>query len=103
MTRQENSSASHSFGIMKSLALCFLVLYGVRPVFAQSDSLVFKNGDVMVGELKSMDRGVAVVSTKYSDSDFKVTWLLLRRLYARKSYTCDDIRRSAGCLATSHP
>ena len=44
--------------------------------FASSidDSLVFKNGNILDGELKSMDRGVLQIETDYSDSDFKKAW-----------------------------
>ena len=55
---------------MTILLLIFISLC----VYAQNDSLVFKNGNIIVGEIKSMDRGVVVVSTDYSDSDFKIEW-----------------------------
>lgn len=51
-----------------------LMFGGVQRVCAQLDTLAFKNGDKMVGEIKSLDRGVAVVSTDYSDTDFKISW-----------------------------
>ncbi|MBN1482603.1 DUF481 domain-containing protein [candidate division KSB1 bacterium] len=39
-----------------------------------SDSLLFKNGNALNGEIKSMNRGVLVLETDYSDSDFKIKW-----------------------------
>jgi hypothetical protein len=40
-------------------ALAFLlILFSVNKVFAQHDSLILKNRDVIVGEIKSLDRGV---------------------------------------------
>lgn len=50
-------------------------------VFAQTDSLVLKNKNYIVGEIKSMDRGVLTIETDYSDSDFKVTWLEIAEIY----------------------
>jgi hypothetical protein len=43
-------------------------------VVAQTDSLFFVGGGVLVGEIKSMDRGVLTIETSYSDDDFKVEW-----------------------------
>jgi hypothetical protein len=40
----------------------------------QNDSLIFKNGNFIVGEIKSLDKGVVQVSTDFSDSDFKIEW-----------------------------
>ncbi len=46
----------------------------MNSIYAQVDSLKLKNGDVIVGELKSMDRGILTIETDYSDSDFKIEW-----------------------------
>ena len=43
-------------------------------VSAQIDSLKFENGDIIVGEIKSMDKGILQIETDYSDSDFKIEW-----------------------------
>ena len=64
------------------LAICNLF---VGKVMAQHDSLILKNGDVMVGELKSMDKGVLTIETPYSKSDFTVEWNKLKKIYS-KSY-----------------
>jgi hypothetical protein len=56
------------------LLFSFTRLYASAPI----DSLIFKNGNIMDGEIKSMDRGVVVVSTDYSDSDFKIEWAGIR-------------------------
>jgi len=51
-------------------------------LFAQHDSLVFKNGDVMIGEIKSLDKGVLTIETAYSKSDFTVKWSGIKEIYA---------------------
>ena len=43
-------------------------------LFAQTDTLIFKNGNMVVGEIKSMSRGVIQIETDYSDSDFMIEW-----------------------------
>jgi hypothetical protein len=58
---------------MRKFTLIMFVL--VHICFAtSSDSLVFKNGNALNGEIKSMYRGVLVLETDYSDSDFKIKW-----------------------------
>lgn len=42
--------------------------------FAQNDSLVFNKNILIVGEVKSMDRGVVHVKTDFSDKDFAIEW-----------------------------
>ena len=44
------------------------------PLFSQVDSLILINGDIIVGEVKGMDKGVVTIETDYSDSDFKIEW-----------------------------
>jgi hypothetical protein len=47
----------------------------------QHDSLILKNKDVIVGEIKLLDKGVLVLETDYSDSDFTIEWLQVKELY----------------------
>jgi hypothetical protein len=55
--------------------MCLLLfLLGSLRLSAQTDTLVFINGDVMMGEVKKMDKGVMVAETEYSDSDFQIEW-----------------------------
>ncbi len=41
---------------------------------AQADSVFFESGEFVIGEIKSMDRGVLKIETDYSDSDFLIEW-----------------------------
>src|SRR6478735_1906091 len=49
---------------------------------AQRDSLVLKNGNVIVGELKSLDKGVVTIETDYSKSDFTIEWSGIKEIYS---------------------
>lgn len=42
---------------------------------AQTDSVLFESGEFVIGEIKSMDRGVLKIETDYSDSDFLIEWI----------------------------
>ncbi len=59
---------------MKKILLFIVISLWSIGSFAQKDSLILKNGDIMVGEIKSMDRGVVTIETDYSDDDFKIEW-----------------------------
>jgi hypothetical protein len=45
-----------------------------------------KNGHVIIGEIKSMTRGVIQVETDYSDSDFKIEWDQVSQLFSDQFY-----------------
>jgi len=53
---------------------------------SNADSLVFSNGNVIVGEIKSLDLGVLVMKTSYSDSDFKIEWSGVRRIFTTSMF-----------------
>lgn len=42
--------------------------------YAQKDSVVFRNGNYMTGTIQSMNKGVLLMETAYSDADFKIDW-----------------------------
>jgi hypothetical protein len=71
--------------------------------FAQTDSLIFNNGDAMVGEIKSMDRGVVIVETDYSDSDFLVEWEHIKKVYTQTQFlvTLSNGAKHYGKLTTN--
>lgn len=84
-------------------ALLFLLF--AMPLFSQKDSLVLSNGDILVGELKNMDRGVATIETDYSDSDFKIEWDGIIELFTDNEYliTLSDGSRFNGRLQSISP
>lgn len=59
-----------------------LLLFSLNHLFAQSDSLILNNGDIIIGEFKDMDRGVLTIETDYSDSDFKIEWEGIKEIYS---------------------
>ncbi|PWJ43895.1 DUF481 domain-containing protein [Sediminitomix flava] len=67
---------------------------------AQTDSLIFENGDKMVGELKNMEYGVIVMKTNYSDSDFKIEWDGIDQIFSSTLFliTISDGTRYIGYL-----
>lgn len=86
-------------GIKGCLMIAALVLlYSVAN--AQNDSLVLANGDIMVGEIKSLDKGVLYIETPYSKNDFNVKWVEVKEVYSTTRFliTLKDGRRITSSL-----
>ena len=76
----------------------FSFLATCMGAIAQNDSLILNNGNVIVGEIKSMDKGVLQIETDYSDSDFKIELEGIKEIYsaARFLFTTSDGSRYTG-------
>lgn len=66
------------FGLFFFLTLSFLV--------KGQDTLYLSNGDVLHGEVKSLSKGVLLIETPYSDSDFEVEWLKVAQFLSKRTY-----------------
>src|SRR5690554_389696 len=65
----------------------FIFLFISSLTWSQNDTLILKNKDKIIGEIKSMDKGVVIVKTSYSDSDFKITWLDIISVRSNQNYS----------------
>jgi len=85
---------------MKRIFILSFILFSTSFAFSQNDSLILNNGNVIVGELKDMDRAVATVETPYSDDDFKIEWDGIKEIYTTTSYliTTSDGSRYNGAI-----
>ena len=61
---------------------------------AQTDTIYFNEHNVIVGEVKEMNRGVLSVKTAYSDSDFKIEWVKVKGFKSDKYFNVALISRS---------
>ncbi len=66
---------------MKKYLFILIALFATSIAFSQSDSLILKNGDVIIGELKNMDKGIVKIETDYSDDDFTIEWDGIKEIY----------------------
>ena len=71
---------------MKRYIVLTLIFLGVCNIYAQNDTLVFKDGTQIFGEIKNMSRGVIVIETDYSDSDFKIEWDQVSEIYSTREF-----------------
>lgn len=86
---------------MKKFSLFLAILIStVMNMQAQTDSLIMTNQNYIVGEVKTMDRGVLTVKTGYSDSDFKIEWDGIKEIYTDTYFliTLGDGSRYNGVL-----
>ena len=66
--------------LSKHITALLIAMYLSMNVYAQSDTLWVKGGDVLTGEIESMDYGVLVLDADYGDEDFKITWMDIVRI-----------------------
>jgi len=72
--------------VFRGLLLTITLFSAQSFLFAQHDSLVFKNGNIIVGEIKSMDKGVLTIETDYSKNDFTIEWIDLKGIYSKSPF-----------------
>ena len=66
-----------------------LLLTGFNLVFSQIDAVTMKNGDILIGEVKSLKKGVLVLETDYSDSDFNIDYDEVQGLNLTNTFVID--------------
>jgi len=88
--------------IKVKVLLFAMILLSTLALKAQ-DSLVFHNGNYIVGEVKDMSRGVLTVETDYSDDDFKIEWNSIKEIYTTSYFliTLSDGSRYNGHFNTT--
>ncbi len=86
--------------MLKKYFLLFFCMLLAVVVIAQTDTLVLKNKNIIVGELKTMNKGVAIIETDYSEDDFKIKWDGVSKVITTSSFsvTSSDGKRHMGRL-----
>jgi hypothetical protein len=70
-----------------------LAILSVETLLAVNDTLVVSTGDVLVGELKTMEKNVLQMETDYSDSDFKIDWDMVTEIYSDRLFIITTAER----------
>ncbi|TVP43577.1 MAG: DUF481 domain-containing protein [Mongoliibacter sp.] len=70
---------------LKKTFLFILLLAGTK-IYAQNDSIVMQNNHYLLGEIKSMERGVLVVKTPFSKADFQVKWAEVHSIHSESLF-----------------
>ncbi|HSH19225.1 MAG TPA: DUF481 domain-containing protein, partial [Draconibacterium sp.] len=85
------------------LQALFLVV--VFHAFAQNDSIIFNNGNFVVGEVKTLDRNILKIETDYSDDDFTIEWDGIKEIYTKTFFliTLTNGSRYNGTIKSVEP
>lgn len=54
--------------------------------FGSPDSLVFQNGNVVIGEIQGMRKGVLEIDAPYGDSNFLIKWTEVGEIYTTSNF-----------------
>ena len=60
--------------MIKTIHFVLLMILLSTALIQAKDSLRVKSGEVLAGEIKTMERNVVTIETDYSDSDFMIDW-----------------------------
>jgi len=92
---------------MKRIFLLFLFssILATASFAAEPDSVIFTNDNYVVGEVKSMQRGVLMMETPFSDKDFAIELDGIKEIYCTTYFliTLTDGRRYNGTINTTEP
>ncbi len=83
-------------------ASLFIFLCFISTIAVAQDTLVFRNNDKVLGEVKSLTNAVLQIETPYSDSDFNVDWLQVKKITTTTMFMIitTDGERFTGYLKT---
>ncbi len=70
---------------MKKILFLIIIFTGVCG-YSQTDSLKFKNTNIVVGEIKSLINGVITMKTSFSDKDFKIEYKEVEEIYLNQTF-----------------
>lgn len=70
---------------------------------SQQDSIKLNNGNIMVGEIRSLSQGVLTLKTPYSYKDFEIKWFRVTEIYSNRYFitTLGDGTRISGTTINS--
>lgn len=70
---------------MNKFIFLVLLLFSAKTI-AQSDTLVLKNNNVLLGKIKTMNNGTLLIETDYSKGDFKIKWKEVKYISSNKTH-----------------
>ncbi|MGB5203833.1 MAG: DUF481 domain-containing protein [Eudoraea sp.] len=80
-----------------------LIFIACATGHAQTDTLLLDTNTVIIGEVKSMNKGILTIETNYSDSDFTIEWLEIKKIYTQSVFltSLTDGSRIVGSLRSN--
>lgn len=68
------------------LTIVLSLLLITFSAFSQNDTIITNDNQMLVGEVKEMNRGVITLKTSYSDSDFKIEYLKIKEIISERTF-----------------
>lgn len=85
--------------------ILFLIFsfFSLTFLHSQNDSILAKNGNLIKGEIKSLNKSVLKMKTSYSDSDFAIDWGKIEKVNTATEFliSTKDGKRYNGFLRTT--
>jgi putative salt-induced outer membrane protein YdiY len=74
--------------IMVNKSIILFGMFLIMSIFSwsQNDTIVLKNDNIIVGEIKLMDQGFITMKTPYSGKDFKIKWRNLKKISTEQTF-----------------
>jgi len=72
--------------MIKKLLLLVVLFNFNSVVLSQNDSIRLSNNNLLVGELKELDKSVLSFDTDYADKDFKIKWGEIVEIYSSRNF-----------------
>ncbi len=84
----------------RTLSILILLFAMTSVALTQHDTIMSSGGDMLVGEIKSMSKGVLIVKTQYSDKDFHIEWDEIKEVKSQNTFLIylSDGRRMNGSV-----
>ncbi|MEM6525336.1 MAG: DUF481 domain-containing protein [Bacteroidota bacterium] len=71
----------------KKILIAFLFIVFIdHQAICGPDSLLFKNGNILVGEIQGMQKGVLEIDVSYGDSNFLIKWVEVDEIYTETQF-----------------
>ncbi|MBT8177776.1 MAG: DUF481 domain-containing protein, partial [Eudoraea sp.] len=76
-----------NIGVFKKYIIAASMLFLCFPcAIGQSDTVVFNNGNKVIGEIKNMNKGVLEIDAPYGDENFKIKWSEIKEIYTHSQF-----------------
>ncbi len=72
---------------MNKLVLLILICcLSLNLMYGQSDTIVFRGGNTVIGEVKGMQKGVLEIDVPSGDENFKIKWLEIQKILTESKF-----------------
>lgn len=79
--------------ILRHIVILTIILtFGTTTLYAQKDTIITKQGDVLIGSVTSVSNGIFYLSTVYSNDPIAVKWSGISQIKTQKEFKIFDKR-----------